>query len=180
MHRGNTYTRLLEAYMEAHKLDVDSRWLRIQINEQTTRGKTVKNNVTVVRHENGLGRNKLRRNYPQVEFWRGAMGRTLLPRIYWLDPGTISPPPAKETTRLPTSISANKIHTNNTSAALPRRIPSSGQNRNKKNTTHLRVNSVVHDGMRYHYNKGAECKWAQKIKSHRNNKKCGQTGCSNI
>ena len=35
----------------------------------------------------------------------------------------ISPSPTKKTTRLPTSSSANKIHTNDTSAAIPDESP---------------------------------------------------------
>ena len=114
--------------MEAHQLDVYSQWLRIQIHKQTTRGRNTKNNVAVVRNENGLGRNKLRRYYPQVELWQRAMGITLSPRIYWENPGAISPSPTKKTTRLSTSSSANKIHTNNTSVAIPRRIPRLDEN----------------------------------------------------
>ena len=75
------------------------------------------------------------------------MGRTIPPMIYQKGPGTFLPPTTKETTGLPTSSAANKIHTNNTGAALPRRIPLFGQKGNKKNTTNLRVDSVVHEGM---------------------------------
>ena len=81
--------------MESHQLDIDSWWLQIQIHKQTTCGPTAKNNVTVVRNENGLGRNKLRRYYPQVELWRRSMGRNLPPKIYWENPGAISPSPTK-------------------------------------------------------------------------------------
>ena len=78
--------------------------------------------------------------------------------------------PAEDTTRLPTSSSAKKIHMNDTGAALPWQIPLFGQKGNKKNTTNLRVHYVLHEGMWYHDNKGVECNWALTIKSHGNNK----------
>ena len=98
------------------------------------------------------------------------MGRTLPPRIYWWVPGTFSPPQSKETTRLPTSRSANKIYTNDTGAALPWWISLFGQKGNKNNTTYLRVNYMVHEGMWYHDNKDDVCNWVRTIKRHQNKK----------
>ena len=124
----------------------------------------------MVRNENALGRNELRRYYPQVELWRRAMGRTLSPRIYWENAGAISLSPTKNTIRLPTSSSAKKIHTNDTSTVIPQRIPPSRQTGNKENETSLQVYYVVHAGMRHNNNQGAERNRQRAIKSHWNNK----------
>ena len=66
LHRRDTHTRILETPVEAYQLDTDSRCLWFQIHKQTIRGKTAKNNVAVVRDENGLSRNELWRYYTQV------------------------------------------------------------------------------------------------------------------